>query len=129
MLATYGKDDQRCGVWCPRKYEDKRFVILTAFPSFMDKILEFAPIETTKYTVSVFGASVVDKMNLNTDVQANKHDINAEGRMKISKDMAEEMLKSWNVAKADFAAKRASLTRCKSQILKYITNLIDFISI
>jgi len=45
LVATYGKKGQYVsGVWCPRRYDDKRFILLTYFSEFMvDKMIPLTP--------------------------------------------------------------------------------------
>lgn len=42
LHAEYGKGEFLSGVWCPRRYDDKRHILLTYFPEFLvEKVLPY----------------------------------------------------------------------------------------
>lgn len=61
LHATYGKGEYLSGVWCPRRYDDKRHILLTYFPQFLiEKVLPFEVGEEyvpKRYILFVFPAA------------------------------------------------------------------------
>jgi len=56
LHALYGREEYAAGVWCPRKYEDKRYVMLNFFPRFVTEMLMPPPKECPKYILAIFPA-------------------------------------------------------------------------
>lgn len=56
LHAMYGKEKYVAGVWCPRVYEDKRFVMLKYFPQFVTDMLMPPIPEPPKYHIFLFSA-------------------------------------------------------------------------
>lgn len=55
-MAVYGREEYAVGVWCPRQYEEKKFVLLSYFPQFVADLLLPPPKELPKYMVAIFPA-------------------------------------------------------------------------
>ena len=61
----YGKDEKVSGVWCPRHYDDKRYVMINFFPRFVTEMLTpSSPSGTPNYFVAVFPATKAAEVSL-----------------------------------------------------------------
>jgi len=66
LHAVYGKGENIPGVWCPRRYDDKRYVMINFFPRFVTELLSPAPVSgTPDYMVAVFPVTKTPEVNLN----------------------------------------------------------------
>lgn len=71
--------------------------------------MEYTTIEARKYSVAVFPVAAEEGMKESTNVQVSLDDVWASGKMKISVEIADAMLKSWDVKGADLMTKKGNL--------------------
>ncbi|CAL8096773.1 unnamed protein product [Orchesella dallaii] len=94
LMALYGKEKYVAGVWCPRSYEQKRFVMLNYFPQFVTEMLMPPIPEPPKYHIFVFSALFSSEILEHPEYIRGKKDIVAEKRIRISFAIVEKMLLS-----------------------------------
>jgi hypothetical protein len=54
LLAIYGREEYAVGVWCPKSYEHKKYVMLEFFPQFVTELLMPPQKELPKYMLAIF---------------------------------------------------------------------------
>ncbi len=72
-------------------------------------MLEVTTIEVAKYCVAVFPHSVQEAMKDNTEIQASKHGIFADAKMRLPMDIADAMLKSYDIKGPELMQKKGNL--------------------
>jgi hypothetical protein len=108
LHASYGKEDAP-GVWCPRIYDDKRFIILNLFSSWMQVVVETNAPAPKKYWLGIFPVSALVAIGDNAEITKNARDIVVKERMKISEEMIDEILKAAKLPDGDFMMKKAAM--------------------
>jgi hypothetical protein len=92
LHAIYGKEPYCSGVWCPRRYDDKRYVMINFFPRFVTEMLMPPPQAAPKYTVAIFPASKA--ANVAKELANHKKDLLAEGKVSLEPTLIQEMLEA-----------------------------------
>ncbi|CAG7818128.1 unnamed protein product [Allacma fusca] len=92
LHAIYGKEPYCSGVWCPRRYDDKRYVMINFFPRFVTEMLMPPPQAAPKYTVAIFPAAKA--ANVAKELANHKKDLLAEGKVSLQAALIQEMLEA-----------------------------------
>jgi len=125
LHACYGKTDAP-GVWCPRLYDDKRFVTLNFFQDWVGAMVESKASEPKKYTLLIFPVSSTIAINDKEAVQNNIRDVVIMEKMKIPEAFVEPFLKSGPISDGDFMMKKAALSGYETHWRLFLILIVSY---
>ncbi|ODM97103.1 Thioredoxin domain-containing protein 6 [Orchesella cincta] len=116
LHATYGKGQYKPGVWCPRRYDDKRYVLLKYFSKFLIESLvpagaEHVPI---RYLCFVYPGPKTNEIMNKEEVKSQEADIFASGRMTIPPEESEKMVRPWKISDEEVEQRKLKLSSLES---------------